>query len=60
MDDTGLNMFSRVWSGWFRNIYNAFKGGVSVSVSLAKLTTGGTNGSMTVVNGIIVSYTAPT
>ena len=43
------------------NIFNALSGGVpSATVTLAKLTTGGTNGSMTVVNGIITNYVAPT
>lgn len=59
--DSGPSVFSRVWSGWFRNIFNALSGGVpSVTVTLAKLTTGGTNGSMTIVNGIITNYVAPT
>ena len=34
--------------------------GYSGTVSLAKLTTGGTNGTMTVVNGIITAVTQPT
>ena len=34
--------------------------GISATVALAKLTTAGTNGSLTVVNGIITAYTAPT
>lgn len=35
-------------------------GGFSGTVTLAKLTTSGTNGSLTVANGIITSVTAPT
>ncbi len=35
-------------------------GGVSGTISLAKLTTGGSNGSITVTNGIITSFTNPT
>jgi hypothetical protein len=34
--------------------------GISATVALAKLTTIGTNGSLTVSNGIITAYTAPT
>jgi len=34
--------------------------GISTTVNLAKLTIAGTNGSLTVVNGIITAYTAPT
>jgi hypothetical protein len=34
--------------------------GISATVDLAKLTIAGTNGSLTVANGIITAYTAPT
>lgn len=34
--------------------------GISASVVLAKITPGGTDGSLTVSNGIITAYTAPT
>ena len=34
--------------------------GISTTAALAKLTVAGTNGSLTVVNGIITAYTAPT
>lgn len=34
--------------------------GISVTVALAKLTSGGTNGSLTVASGIITAYTPPT
>lgn len=34
--------------------------GITDIVVLAKITSGGTNGSLTVVNGIITGYTAPT
>lgn len=59
--DSGPNVFSRNWSGWFRNIFNALGGGVtSATIPLAKLTGGGSNGSLTIVNGIITSVTPPT
>lgn len=57
-------VFQMVWSGWFRKItatYNAnLAAGFSGTVPLAKLTTGGTNGSLTIQNGIITSVVAPT
>lgn len=34
--------------------------GLNTTLALAKLTTGGANGSITVVNGIVTAYTAPT
>jgi hypothetical protein len=34
--------------------------GISATVALAKITAGGTDGSLTVANGIITAYTAPT
>ena len=34
--------------------------GFTGTVTLAKLTTGGTNGSMTLSNGVVTAYTAPT
>ena len=34
--------------------------GINATVALAKITLGGTNGSLTVSNGIITAYTAPT
>jgi len=34
--------------------------GISATVALAKITVAGTDGSMTVVNGIVTAYTAPT
>ena len=59
--DSGPDIFSRNWSGWFRNIFNALGGGVASStVPLAKLTTGGTNGSLTITNGVITGVTLPT
>lgn len=38
----------------------ALNSGYTGSVALAKLTSGGANGSLTVSNGIITGYTAPT
>lgn len=59
-EDGNSKVFSQFWSGWFRVLYNILSPGISANVTLAKLTTGGANGSLTVKNGIITSYTAPT
>jgi hypothetical protein len=53
-------VFERVWSGWFRNLYNVLAPGLTTTISLAKLTGGGANGSISIENGIVTSYTAPT
>lgn len=53
---------------WLNKLYSLLKGTLGlgigaatpVTVTLAKLTTGGTNGSLTVVNGVITAYVAPT
>lgn len=60
MDNSGKNIFSQFWSGWFRVIYNILNPGITTTVALAKLTGGGTNGSLTVKNGVITGYVAPT
>jgi hypothetical protein len=45
---------------WMRQVKGVLAPGISTTVVLVKLTTGGTNGSITVVNGIVTQYTAPT
>lgn len=45
---------------WMRSVKRILQPGISATVVLTKLTVGGTNGSIQVVNGIVVSYTAPT
>lgn len=46
---------------WMRQVKGVLQpGATSLTISLAKLTAGGTNGSITVVNGIVTAYTAPT
>lgn len=83
------NTFTRVWSGWFRSLFNLLNPGINVlinvpgggainvaqgivtnvipaatglsaTITLAKLTPGGTNGSISVASGVIIAYTAPT
>jgi hypothetical protein len=60
MDEGNPQIFSQLWSGWFRNIYNVLKPGISVTIVTAKLTTGGANGSMTFLNGILTTQTPAT
>lgn len=47
---------------WMRSVKRVLQPGISpgTAIPLAKLTTGGTNGSIVVVNGIVTQYTAPT
>jgi hypothetical protein len=49
---TGYNSTTGAFSG-------SSPAGISATVALAKLTTGGSNGSATFVNGILTAYTAP-
>lgn len=39
--------------------FSAYQQGLTQTVTLAKLTSGGTNGSLTIVGGIVTGYTAP-
>lgn len=48
------------WLGWFLAVQEAFDGGASAVVPLAKITGGGTDGSLTIVNGVIKAITLPT
>ena len=63
LNDSGTFM-QITWGGWFRQLYNrlnaTFNQGYTGTVALAKLTAGGSNGSLTVTNGIITNYAAPT
>jgi hypothetical protein len=52
-----INSASGYWVGG--TVFNAPVQGLTDVVSLAKLTTGGTNGSVTFTGGIITGYTAP-
>jgi hypothetical protein len=56
-NDTDLR---QVWSGWLRNLYNTLKPGITVTITTAKLTAGGANGSMTFQNGILIAQTPAT
>lgn len=48
------------WFDYFREISSAFTKGVNTTVPLAKITGGGTDGSLTIVNGLITAVVAPT
>jgi hypothetical protein len=56
-------VFSQFWGGWLRKLYLTFNGnleaGATSTIPLAKLTAGGSNGSLTVTNGIITNIVAP-
>jgi hypothetical protein len=49
---------------WMRGVKRVLQPGISLTgaqaIVIPKLTSGGTNGSITVVNGIVTGYTAPT
>jgi hypothetical protein len=56
-------VLTSVWSRWFTDlakIVNAPLGGATATVPLAKLTSGGVNGSLTFTDGILTSYVSPT
>jgi hypothetical protein len=57
---TDEQQFTYVWSGWFRAVFNVLSPGITTTISLAKLTGGGANGSITIVKGIVTKYIAPT
>ena len=58
------DMVSQVWSGWFRRITETFNNnlaaGYTGTITTAKLTGGGTNGSITFVNGVVTAQVAAT
>jgi hypothetical protein len=51
---------SPVWFKWFIDLIAPINKGLSVTVTTAKLTGGGANGSMTFVNGILTAQTPAT
>lgn len=56
--DGQLLVWSSTDNAWKPSSYST--SGYSGSVTLAKLTSGGANGSLTVSNGLITAYSAPT
>ena len=57
---TGEGRIDPYWYKWFHNLQGLLGSGVTGTVTLAKLTGGGTNGSLTFKNGILVSKVDPT
>lgn len=45
---------------WMRSVKRVLSPGINATVALAPTTSGGAAGSLTVVNGVITAYTAPT
>ena len=65
VDDESL--VTKPWAVWFSKLssdvgvlQDASTAGYTGTVTLAKITGGGTNGSLTVINGLITAVTAPT
>lgn len=67
--ETGV--LTAIWQRWFTDLANYINqsasnaaeveaGTLSTTITLAKLTGGGTNGSATFTNGLLTSYTPPT
>ncbi len=53
-------LFSQFWSGWFRSVWKVLNPGISVTVTIPKLTGGGANGSIVVQDGIVTKVVQPT
>lgn len=51
---------SEPWFTWLLDVKRRLSPGLTATVTLAKLTGGGTNGSLTFVNGILTAVTQPT
>ena len=52
--------FQQKWYGWFQKIGLLFGDGYTGTITTAKLTGAGVNGSMTFVSGVLVSQTPAT
>jgi hypothetical protein len=48
------------WTQWFTQLYDMLSPGITVTITTAKLTGGGTTGSMTFKKGILVDQTKAT
>lgn len=65
---TEMGIATQYFFKWCDTVFKLLKGTLGVGIGqstpttvvLAKITTGGTNGSLTVVNGVITAYVAPT
>ena len=54
------SMLTLPWFGWLSRLSGLLVSGYTGTITTAKLTGGGTEGSMTFVNGILVSQTQAT
>lgn len=57
---TPRGMVTTIWFNWFASLSAIFESGFTGTVTTAKLTTGGTNGSMTFINGVVTEVTPAT
>lgn len=48
------------WANWFLKLYAIIQPGVTATITTAKLTPAGANGSMTFTNGILTAHTDAT
>ena len=55
-----LSLVTEPWHSWFRKLARTLSPGVTVTVPLAKITGGGTDGSLEITDGVITSVTQPT
>lgn len=72
INDSRIGTISSFWFNWFVQVYQVlnFSGlianqaanapGISITITTAKLTVAGTNGSMTFTNGILTAQTQAT
>lgn len=51
---------TNAWFFFFTQLYNRINPGLTYTVATAKLTTGGTNGTLTFTNGILTAQTQAT
>ena len=56
----GTREIDQAWNDWFIQLSALLSKGISRSVPLAKLTGPGTDGSLTIVNGVITAVILPT
>lgn len=49
-----------IWVDWFRAVWAILRPGQTVTITTAKLTGGGANGSMVFTNGVLTSSTPAT
>ena len=53
-------VFNAIWYRWFLDVTNLLSKGYTGSVTVAKITGGGTDGTLTFTNGVLTTVVAPT